>query len=50
MIPMSLGQWNMRQKPSGVFKSVLRLPVWLYRWHLGFLLGARSLLITHLGR
>jgi deazaflavin-dependent oxidoreductase (nitroreductase family) len=40
----------MRQKPSGVFKSVLRLPVWLYRWHLGVLLGERFLLITHVGR
>ena len=45
-----LGRWNMRQKPTGAFKAVLRAPVWLYRWRLGSLLGERFLLITHFGR
>ena len=28
----------------------LRLPIWLYRWNLGWLLGERFLLLTHTGR
>lgn len=27
-----------------------RLPVYLYRWHLGWLFGHRCLLLTHIGR
>ena len=29
---------------------LLRAPVYLYRWHLGRLLGIRFLLLTHIGR
>jgi deazaflavin-dependent oxidoreductase (nitroreductase family) len=29
---------------------LLRAPVYLYRWHLGWLLGHRCLLLTHIGR
>ncbi len=42
--------WSMRQRPTGVFRALLRAPVWLYRARLGFLLGHRFLLITHVGR
>jgi deazaflavin-dependent oxidoreductase (nitroreductase family) len=36
--------------PRGVLRTLLRLPVWLYRWRLGFLLGHRFLLLVHTGR
>jgi deazaflavin-dependent oxidoreductase (nitroreductase family) len=42
--------WSFRQRPSGIFKHVLRLPVTLFRWRLGFLFGDRLILITHRGR
>jgi len=42
--------WNMQQKPSGVWRHVLRAPVHLYRWRLGFLFGERFLMLTHVGR
>ena len=47
---MNLGNWNFRQKPTGMWKRLLRLPVYLYRARLGFLLGDRLLLLTHRGR
>jgi deazaflavin-dependent oxidoreductase (nitroreductase family) len=34
----------------GVVKTMLRAPVHLYRWHAGWLLGHRFLLLTHRGR
>lgn len=34
----------------GVRRSLLRLPVWLYRLRVGWLLGGRFLLLTHTGR
>ena len=42
--------WSFRQKPTGVFKHVLRLPVYLFHWRLGFLLGDRFILVSHVGR
>ena len=42
--------WNFRQKPSGAWKRALKLPVYLFRMHLGFLMGERLLLLTHVGR
>jgi deazaflavin-dependent oxidoreductase (nitroreductase family) len=42
--------FSFRRRPRGVFKWVLRLPVYLFRFRLGFLLGDRFLLITHVGR
>ena len=33
-----------------LFRRLLRAPVLLYRWRLGWLLGERFLLLTHLGR
>ncbi len=38
-------------KPPGkALRFGLRLPIWLYRAHLGWLLGDRFLLLTHTGR
>lgn len=34
----------------GPLRFFLRLPIWLYRAHLGWLLGERFLLLTHRGR
>lgn len=45
-----LKNWNFRQKPTGVWKWVLRLPIYLFRAHLGFVMGERILLLTHQGR
>lgn len=36
--------------PRGLRRFVLRLPIWLYRLHLGWLLGDRFLLLIHRGR
>ncbi|MGO4750476.1 nitroreductase family deazaflavin-dependent oxidoreductase [Streptomyces sp. 2MCAF27] len=36
--------------PSGLRRLLLRAPIRLYRWHLGWLLGGRCLLLTHTGR
>ncbi|MGC9396029.1 MAG: nitroreductase family deazaflavin-dependent oxidoreductase [Anaerolineae bacterium] len=38
------------QRPQGLLRFVLRIPIWLYRLHLGWLLGQRFLLLTHIGR
>ncbi|GHO50296.1 nitroreductase family deazaflavin-dependent oxidoreductase [Ktedonospora formicarum] len=37
-------------KPKGLLKWAFHLPRYLYRWHLGWLLGHRFLMLTHLGR
>jgi deazaflavin-dependent oxidoreductase (nitroreductase family) len=39
-----------RSRPTGILRIVLRLPVYLYRLDLGWLLGHRFLLLTHQGR
>ncbi len=36
--------------PGKALRLGLRLPIWLYRLHLGWLLGERFLLLTHTGR
>lgn len=36
--------------PSKALRFGLRLPIWLYRLRLGWLLGNRFLLLTHIGR
>jgi deazaflavin-dependent oxidoreductase (nitroreductase family) len=36
--------------PSGLSALLFRLPIWLYRVGLGWLLGGRFLLINHIGR
>jgi len=44
------GSWNMKTKPTGLWRSALHIPVHLYNWKLGFLLGSRFILIDHTGR
>jgi len=41
---------SFRHKPSGLLKWFYGLPRYLFRWHLGWVLGQRFLLITHVGR
>ena len=36
--------------PGKALRFGLRLPIWLYRAHLGWLLGNRFLMLTHTGR
>jgi len=36
--------------PRGLVRLAFRLPIWLYRFHLGWLLGYRFVLLTHTGR
>ncbi|CAM3246279.1 nitroreductase family deazaflavin-dependent oxidoreductase [Prescottella defluvii] len=36
--------------PTGFKRRFLRMPIQLYRWHLGGLLGHRFLLLEHVGR
>ena len=36
--------------PRGLARLAFRLPIWLYRMRLGWLLGDRLLLLTHIGR
>ena len=38
------------QRPHGLLLLVLRLPLWIYRFHLGWVLGNRFLLLCHVGR
>jgi deazaflavin-dependent oxidoreductase (nitroreductase family) len=45
---MTVGR--LRTKPTGWRRLFFRAPVHLYRWHLGFLLGRRLVLIEHVGR
>jgi deazaflavin-dependent oxidoreductase (nitroreductase family) len=39
-----------RVRKKGVLWHLFRAPVYLYRWRLGWLLGHRCLLLTHIGR
>jgi deazaflavin-dependent oxidoreductase (nitroreductase family) len=36
--------------PRGLSRLALRLPIWFYHAHLGWVLGTRFVLITHIGR
>ena len=36
--------------PRGLARLAFRMPIWLYRLRLGWLLGDRLLLLTHIGR
>jgi deazaflavin-dependent oxidoreductase (nitroreductase family) len=36
--------------PRGLARLAFRLPIWLYRLHLGWILGTRFVLLTHTGR
>jgi deazaflavin-dependent oxidoreductase (nitroreductase family) len=39
-----------KKKPGGLMRWVLDSPAWLYRSHLGFLMGKRLLMVEHRGR
>ncbi|HVN16606.1 MAG TPA: nitroreductase family deazaflavin-dependent oxidoreductase [Anaerolineales bacterium] len=39
-----------QKKPSPFLRAMLRAPIWLYRWKLGWLMGGRFLMLTHIGR
>jgi deazaflavin-dependent oxidoreductase (nitroreductase family) len=39
-----------QRSPRGLLRLAVRLPIWLYRLRLGWLLGERMLLLTHTGR
>jgi hypothetical protein len=39
-----------RSAPRGLARLAFRLPIWLYHLRLGWLLGDRVLLLTHIGR
>lgn len=39
-----------RKPPHGLARLAFRLPIWLYRLHLGWILGERFLLLQHTGR
>ncbi len=41
---------TLRQPPRGLVRYLARLPVWLYRLRLGWLLDGRFLLLIHTGR
>jgi deazaflavin-dependent oxidoreductase (nitroreductase family) len=45
-----MGPLVKRRSPTGFLRMLLRSPLWLYRLHLGWLLGPRFLLLTHWGR
>jgi deazaflavin-dependent oxidoreductase (nitroreductase family) len=36
--------------PRGIMRLLLRLPIWLFHWHLGWIAGQRFLLLNHIGR
>jgi deazaflavin-dependent oxidoreductase (nitroreductase family) len=38
------------KKPTGLLRWALRLPIWLFRAHLGFLFGHRLAYLAHRGR
>ena len=40
----------MKMKKTGMMRYIFRAPAYLYRWHMGRLLGHRLLLLEHTGR
>jgi deazaflavin-dependent oxidoreductase (nitroreductase family) len=45
-----MSAFDFKQKPTGAWRWFLHAPTWLYRAHLGFLMGKRMLMIEHRGR
>ncbi|MGI8493455.1 MAG: nitroreductase/quinone reductase family protein [Acidimicrobiales bacterium] len=39
-----------RSTLNPLFRRIARAPLLLYRWHLGWILGSRFLLLVHTGR
>lgn len=50
MLRAMLRRTGTPRRPRGLTRLLLRLPIQLYRFHLGRLLGGRFLLINHIGR
>jgi len=48
--PTAAATWKQPAPPKGFLGFLLGLPTYLYRAHLGFLLGHRFLLLVHEGR
>jgi deazaflavin-dependent oxidoreductase (nitroreductase family) len=40
----------LEKQPSGCSRALFRLPIALYRWRLGWVLGRRFVMIEHIGR
>ena len=38
------------KRPKGISRLLFRLPIWLYRGRMGWLMGERMLLLNHTGR
>ncbi len=47
---MAIEKTKTVEPPRGWMRFLARLPIGLYRWHLGWLLGGRFVLINHIGR
>lgn len=47
---MTASSLKARHPVKGLLRFGVRLPLWLYRAHLGWLLGERFLRLTHVGR
>jgi deazaflavin-dependent oxidoreductase (nitroreductase family) len=46
-----MAQGSIRKSPPrGLLRLAARTPIWLYRLGLGWLLGGRFLMLTHIGR
>jgi deazaflavin-dependent oxidoreductase (nitroreductase family) len=45
-----IGSWNLKEKPQGLWRTVLHSPTYLFKWNLGFVMGDRFMLIDHFGR
>lgn len=45
-----MSSFSFKTKPTGFFKWFLHAPTYLYRAHLGFVMGKRFLMIEHTGR
>ena len=40
----------LRSQPRGLMRWFLRMPIWLYKMHLGWLMGNRFIMLHHIGR
>ena len=47
---MNDGGSKLRSPPKGLFRWLLRVPIYIYRAGLGFVFGHRFLMMTHHGR
>jgi deazaflavin-dependent oxidoreductase (nitroreductase family) len=45
-----MGSSLTHHQPKGILRMLFRTPIWFYRAHMGWLLGKRFLMLTHVGR